>query len=208
MKAKMKIAAAAAPALLPTDQGLPLAILDMIAQYEYFERQCDLAIERQDDLARSIYRRAEEVHAAEDGFTAFERDKDDTESVDVKEFASRDRSSISDIPFAEYRNLLRKAQKLVPNGLPNSNRRFVINTEPAELEEVEELEQTITMYKFHMGCVERDILESVPRDALESLAKLRFVAYLLLDGHEIEQDYFAYLVEECALIAETSIFGR
>ena len=53
--------------------------------------------------------------------------------------------------------------------------------------------------------LETQILQYLPHCLEDVSAKLKFVVSLMLDGQEIETDYFAFLVEECAEVMDGSI---
>jgi hypothetical protein len=55
--------------------------------------------------------------------------------------------------------------------------------------------------------LEDRILQAVPTCLEDVSAKLKFAVALMLDGQEIETDYFAWLVEECAQVMDGTI-GR
>jgi hypothetical protein len=56
-----------------------------------------------------------------------------------------------------------------------------------------------------MRVLESRILQFLPQSLEDVSAKLKFVVSLMLDGQEIETEYFAFLVEECAEVMDGSI---
>lgn len=162
-------------------------LADLIAQHSYMEKLCEGALTEQDELAHRFYSSA--AASAKD-------------LVEVKSgrMEPRNQLSISDLAFDDFRQVNRLARKVVPQGLPNANSRFMINACTPEFEQIEYLEESIKIYRYQMTLIEQEILESVPPSKGEAVAKLKFMANLMVDGGEIETDYFAYLVDECASV--------
>ncbi|OCX63080.1 hypothetical protein BFP70_12755 [Thioclava sp. SK-1] len=73
-----------------------------------------------------------------------------------------------------------------------------------KLAEIEELETEIRIYRYQLETLESVIYETEPTNMPEALAKLRFISRLVVDGVEFEADFFAFMIEECADIAEIS----
>jgi len=164
-------------------------LFDKIAQYEYIENLLEETITEQETLSRQFYAKqveqAKELVAAQSG-----------------EMVAREDLSITDIAFHDFQRLRDLAQKVVPNGLPNAHRRFVLKACSPEMVAIEDLEETIKLYRYRLGIIEQEILDHKPLTTLQSAAKLKFMSSLMLDGVDIEHDYFFYLVEECALVIE------
>jgi hypothetical protein len=167
------------PAIHPTQHPHPRAeaasaqtVATLIAQYEKVEGLCEKAIERQEGLARQIY----------------------------AEPARGDDPAPSEIGFGEFRQMHALARKVVPGGLPNASRRFVMKARAPGVVEIEELEETIRLCRGRMTAIEQDILNLAPASVEDATAKLKFMASLMLDGGNLEVDFFAYLVEECAFV--------
>jgi hypothetical protein len=172
-----------------------LGVFDLISRHTHMEKLCEQALTEQDALARSYYSRDPSVS----------RPSDDLVEVKSGEMEPRNSMSISDIAYDNYRELKRLAQTVVPPGLPNASKRFVINACTPEFVDLELLEESIKIFRFRMSSIEQEILDHVARSAREAVAKLKFMSGLLLDGGEIEIDYFAYLVEECADIIDDGL---
>lgn len=174
----------------PDAQAASQTIFSLIEQFDYVEKLCEETLARQDALARQYY-------MAQQGNVALASDL-----VEVKTGGMRERAdmSISDISFKDFKQLHRLAQSVVPGGLPKASRRFVVNACTPGFVEIEDLEETIKLYRYRMSIIEQDILDHVPTSAREAVAKLNFMSSLMLDGGNIEIDFFAYLVEECAFV--------
>lgn len=158
------------------EPALPQTVAALVARYEEVEALCEKAIESQERLARQIY--AQHSEGPPSGRTA----------------------AISDIAFAEFRQMHALARKLVPVGLPNASRRFVTKAGAPGLVEIEDMEETIRQYRCRMSVIEQEILNLAPASVQDAAAKLTFMACLMLDGGNLEVDFFAYLVEECAFV--------
>ncbi|MER5170196.1 hypothetical protein [Thioclava kandeliae] len=74
----------------------------------------------------------------------------------------------------------------------------------SETAEIEELETEVRIYRYQLNTLESVIYETEPSNLKEALAKLRFIARLVVDGVEFESDFFAFMIEECTDIAEMS----
>ncbi|MBW7921573.1 MAG: hypothetical protein H3C51_05665 [Rubellimicrobium sp.] len=169
---------------------------DLIAEYTYVETLCEEAIARLEELTRKYYsiklcRSADEMVAVKSG-----------------EIIPRSEMSASDIPFKDFRHLYRLAEKLVPDGLPNANRRFTINACSLDFIEIDDLENTIMAHQSRMNLVEQEILDTPPLTPVAAVEKLKFMSVLMLDNHNLEVDYFAYLVEECAHVIARELIPR
>jgi hypothetical protein len=178
-------------------QAAPQTIFSLIEQFDYVEKLCEEALTRQEKLARQYYEDQERNSAAA------------RELVEVKtgEMRARADMSISDISFKDFKQLHRLAQAVVPGGLPKASRRFVMNACTPGFVEIEDLEETIKLYRYRMSIIEQEILDHVPGSAKEAVAKLNFMSSLMLDGGDIEVDFFAYLVEECAFVIASKMTG-
>lgn len=183
--------------IAPDAQAASQTIFSLIEQFDYVETLCEEALTRQDELARQYY-------VAQQGNVALASDL-----VEVKTGGLRERAdmSISDMSFKEFKQLHRLAQSVVPGGLPKASRRFVVNACTPGFVEIEYFEETIKLYRYRMSIIEQDILDHVPVSAQEAVAKLNFISSLMLDGGNIEVDFFAYLVEECAFVIASKMTG-
>jgi hypothetical protein len=172
-------------------------IFSLIEQFDYVERLCEEALGRQEQIARQYYATQEAAKAAS-------HDMVEVKSGDMQ---ARADMSISDIAFKDFKQLHRLAQSVVPSGLPKANRRFIVNACTPGFVEIEDLEEMIKLYRYRMSVIEQDILEKVPSSVAEAVAKLNFMSSLMLDGGNIEVDFFAYLVEECASVIASKMSG-
>ncbi len=146
----------------------------LVAQYDEVESACETAIGQQEQIARRIY-------AAH------------TEHLSAG-------APVSDLAFDDFRHMHELARKVVPSGLPNAGRRFVMKAQSPSLTQIEDLEETIRLCRCRMAVYEQDILNLAPVSAQDAAVKLKFMASLMLDGGNLEVDFFAYLVEERAFV--------
>lgn len=166
-----------------------LALSEKIAQYDYLEHLLEDLIVEQETLSRQFYAKHREAET-------------DQVALDSGEMVARDSLTITDLSFQDFKQLSDLAKRVVPEGLPNAHRRFVLKACSPEMVAIEDLEEMIKLYRYRMGVAEQDILDHRPTSILEATAKLRFMSSLMLDGLDIKHDYFFYLVEECAMIIE------
>ena len=166
-----------------------LALSEKIAQYDYLEHLLEDLIVEQETLSRQFYAKQRETET-------------DTVALDSGEMVARDTLTITDLSYTDFKQLSDLAKRVVPEGLPNAHRRFVLKACSPEMVAIEDLEEMIKLYRYRMGVAEQDILDHRPTSILEATAKLRFMSSLMLDGLDIKHDYFFYLVEECAMIIE------
>lgn len=166
-----------------------LALSEKIAQYDYLEHLLEDLIVEQETLSRQFYAKHRETET-------------DQVALDSGEMVARDSLTITDLSFQDFKQLSDLAKRVVPEGLPNAHRRFVLKACSPEMVAIEDLEEMIKLYRYRMGVAEQDILDHRPTSILEATAKLRFMSSLMLDGLDIKHDYFFYLVEECAMIIE------
>ncbi|WP_444452309.1 hypothetical protein ACTTAI_14945 [Rhodobacter capsulatus] len=186
MKEAQPVAVAAA-----VEQQEQLGLSEKIAQYDYLEHLLEDLIVEQETLSRNFYAKQREAEA-----------NGDSVALASGEMVARDEMTITDISFPDFKQLSDLAKRVVPNGLPNAHRRFVLKACSPEMVAIEDLEEMIKLYRYRMGAAEQDILDHRPKTVLEATAKLRFMSSLMLDGLDIKHDYFFYLVEECAMIIE------
>jgi hypothetical protein len=170
-------------------------LLSLMSQYEYVEKLCEEAIERQEQFARSNYKNLCATGTFAERFP----------EVIVADPVSASRTSVVDLPFADVRNLNRIARGIIPAGMPHANRRFLMNARQPEIAAIEEVEEEIKLLRFRMTRIEEQILDATPRSVEEAVEKLKFISSLMLDGGTIEIDLFAYLVEECAFVVSETI---
>lgn len=173
--------------------GATTSIADHIRAYERLEGMCDDAITRQETLSRSVLGRLALAPALSD------------QGSDLACALSAEGSRLTTRPFEEFRGAVDLAQKCIRNALPMATRRFIENLDRSEVVAIETLESEVARLRAEMRRQEEHILQCLPQCLEDVSAKLKFVVSLMLDGQEIETEYFAYLVEECADVMDGSI---
>ena len=168
--------------------GATQSISDLIRMFEALEKQCDDALTRQERLSRAVFA----------GLT-LQRMSEDAAAT------GPDSGRMTGRPFGEFRGAVELAQKCIRNALPLTTRRFIENLDRPGGAEIEILEAEVTRLQSEMRMLETQILQYLPQCLEDVSAKLKFVVSLMLDGQEIETDYFAFLVEECAEVMDGSI---
>jgi hypothetical protein len=171
--------------------GAKQPISDQICALEALEKQCDDAMTRQERLSRAVFagpmlRRAADAQI--DG---------QPHAPDIGRMTGRS--------FGEFRGAVELAQKCIRNALPLTTRRFIENLDRSEGSEIEILEADITRLKSEMRMLESQILHCLPQSLEDVSAKLKFIVSLMLDGQQIETEYFAFLVEECAEVMDCGL---
>ena len=187
---------------LPLPEPAPPSIGDMVAQFDYHERMCNDAIQRQEDISRR-FRYAGTSSASPD--VVLQGVNDDPDATASGAIIPRNKLKLSDIAFGDFRDMADMAARVVPGGFPISTKRFILNVCSAEFEDIEVIETEIRLLKSQMADLERKIMNATPDNIIEATRKLKFMVAMMLDGTEIEQDYFAYLVEECADIIDEKL---
>ena len=172
----------------------PMNLRKTIQYFSDIENRCDDAIQEQDTLIRQITRRLPE-----------ETLKSPSGNEYIPLTAPNDvRTSLkgSDLPYDEYREVAQLANKVIKNQMPMATKRFMNQAGRQEVDRIEYLEVDISSLRQQMRDIEIQILNHTPKTAGEVAQKLKFMAALMLDGGEIEVDFFAYLVEEAADVLE------
>jgi hypothetical protein len=169
--------------------------MDIRLALEYYaslEQKCDDLIQKQDDIIRSVMRHVPRTNAFgdTDGFLGAQPDEAGQPGL----------VSTADMPFDEFKQVAKLANKVVTKQMPMATNRFMRQAGPTQVDAIENLEIDIGVVRQHMTNVEVQILDTVPKTMDGVAAKLKFMSMLMLDGNDIEVDYFAYLVEECAEI--------
>jgi hypothetical protein len=161
--------------------------------YASLEEKCDTLIQEQDDIIRSVMRhvpRSGDVGSA-GGFYAAQPATEQPALV-----------STADMPYEEFREVAKLANKVVQKHMPMATNRFMRQAGPTQIDAIENMEIDIGVVRQHMTNVEVQILDTVPKTTDDIAAKLKFMSMLMLDGNDMEVDYFAYLVEECAEVLQ------
>lgn len=171
--------------------GATQSISDQIRIVEEMERQCDAALTRQERLSRAVFAWQPLRRMADD------HDRTGPQAPESGRMTGR--------PFGEFRGAVELAQKCIRNALPLTTRRFIENLDRPEGAEIEILDAEIARLQTEMRVLESRILQFLPQSLEDVSAKLKFVVSLMLDGQEIETEYFAFLVEECAEVMDGSI---
>jgi hypothetical protein len=161
--------------------------------YASLEEKCDALIQEQDDIIRSVMRhvpRSSDAGSA-DGFYSAQPAAEHPALV-----------STADMPYEEFHEVAKLANKVVPKHMPMATNRFMRQAGSAQIDAIENLEIDIGVVRQHMTNVEVQILDTVPKSTDDIAAKLKFMSMLMLDGNDMEVEYFAYLVEECAEVLQ------
>lgn len=173
--------------------GATASLSDLIRTYARLEQQWDEAITRQDALHRSLQgRQARDMQPANVAHLPMR-----SVSADAGRLTAR--------PYEEFRDAVELAQKCIRNALPLTTRRFIENLDRPEISELEALDRQITRLKAEMHAQEAQILEFLPQSLEDVSAKLKFVVSVMLDGQPVENDYIAFLVDECAEVMDGKI---
>jgi hypothetical protein len=171
--------------------GATQSISDLIRAFEALEKQFDDALTRQDRLSRAVFT----------DLTLRRMSEDTAETAPHAAGSGR----MTGRPFGEFRGAVEIARKCIRNALPLTTRRFIENLDRPEGSEIGILEAEIARLQSEMRVLETQILQYLPQCLEDVSAKLKFVVSLMLDSQEIDTDYFAFLVEECAEVMDSSI---
>ena len=180
------------PAEADHSNFFPINVLILIEHFEVVEKLCETAITHQDEIGREIFRSG--IDAQISNMCNEPQDQDGAACFKYGE------KTFSSMSFSDFKNLNRLARDIAPGRLPNAMRRTVVYGNRSAFSQLEVLERQIEGYQFEMRELEQKILDEPPCSPAEAIAKLKFISSLILDGAEIDIDYFAYTVEECAYI--------
>lgn len=176
---------------------VPMSLKSAISYFSDIEAKYDQAIQDQDVLIREINQRIPRTNVS-----------DGAQGLLVPMMltpTARSEFHASDLPYDEFRKMAELANKVVKKQMPMATKRFMSQAGRYEIDQIEQLEANITILRQHMRNVELQIMNHTPRSGLDVALKLKFLAALMLDGGEVEMDYFAYLIEECAEILEDDV---
>lgn len=175
-------------------------LLDFKKAISYFaeiEDRCDQVIQKQDELIRLVSRRMRG--------TVDTTGEADTKLPMSPQDGNRTTINATDLPFSEYRKIAAMANTRVGPQMPMATMRFISQAGRSEIDMIEDLEAEVIELRRLMTEIEALVLENVPRSAEDATAKLTFMTGLMLDGGEIEFDYFAYIVAECAEVIDVEL---
>lgn len=173
---------------------VPMNLKSAISCFVSIEAKYDQAVQDQDALIRGVTRRIpvpKTPHEAKDPLVPLT-----LSPTTQAEFRT------PGLPYAEFRKAAEVANKVIEKQMPMATKRFMSQAGRYEIDQIEQLEVNITILRQHMRNVELQIMSYTPRSSMDVVLKLKFLTALMLDGGEVETDYFAYLIEECAEVLE------
>ncbi len=168
-----------------TPVGAPLAgnrrpaqLSTLVRRHAALEAGCATALARRDQLSKAVCARATPA------------------------------SRLTDLSLADFRERRSLVAGAIHAGLATSARDFVARLTARETRELQLIERRLARLQYRLQETEREILERRPATVEGAVAKLRFISACLIDSQDLDQDHFAYLVEECAeVLAETCAPG-
>lgn len=170
------------------------SLQNLIETHAQVEMLYEEALERQEALSRAYYRSA--------GDTSESRYSGSMHAgsilLESGELKKRDEVYISELPRESFRTLAQTAARRVPEGMLNATRRFILNSCSPMSAEFDEIETELVVLRFQLVQLEEQILDLEPRGLYECKAKLKFMSGMLLNGGEIDQSDFGYLLDEIA----------
>lgn len=170
------------------------SIKSLVNSFWYYEKQCDAATEELESKAKSIVRRVER-NLVDTSSGVVPNDLARLDAPHDEAIANIEMPT-SHIDKAQFKRRAELARKFCVPYRIMAGTQFIQGATEAELQELEELEVTIQLLQFQMHTVETEILDAVPDQAEDAIAKLKFVSCLLIDGCHLEVDSFAYMVKE------------
>lgn len=146
------------------------SLLTLVERFHDLEMRCTQMIEELEDKAQTIIRRAGRNRAAP--------------PIDPENFRRS----------AEQARRYHVSHRLLAGAC------FIEGATRGEQEELQELDDDLRFLQLQLSRLEEEILDAVPANAANAVAKLKFIATLLIGGTDVERGHFAYLVQECAEI--------
>ncbi|WP_101067645.1 hypothetical protein [Roseovarius salinarum] len=171
------------------------SIQTLIGLYYDTEKRCDEATDELERKAKEIIARVD-GHAADGRFGPASdgaRRSGTTPASDIDE--TNVFMEVSDKEAFSYRAQLARKYCIPYRVMSGTN--FIEGVTDEDLETLENLEIRIQLLQYQLQQTEHFILDSVPEDTDNALAKLKFISALLLDGCHLDTDHFAYHVKEC-----------
>ncbi|MGQ0563816.1 MAG: hypothetical protein ACT4OK_01925 [Gemmobacter sp.] len=180
-----------------TTRDLPMQLDRVIEYFAEIETNCDDLIQEQDWLIREVTHRVSKASGASlSGETLHPISTNQNAGSMV---------SASNLPFEQYRQVAGLANRVIENQMPMATQQFIQQAGKEDVARIEELEDEIGILRQRMRDVEHQILDYTPETPEHVVLKLRFMSLLMIDGGEIDVDFFAYLVEECATVMDVLI---
>ena len=167
------------------------SLIEIHAQIETLYEE---ALERQEAISRKYSRSA----GVGNDSSYFGSTHAGTVMLENGDLRKRDEMYISDLPRATFRTLAQSAARRVPVGMSNATRRFILNICSPMANEFDEIETELLVLRYRLSHLEDEILDIEPSNMNECKAKLRFMSGMMLNGCEIDQIDFGYLLDEIA----------
>lgn len=202
---RQRLKTAIANGLEPKDES----VIELTHQYWHFVQALDEATKELEEMAQRLTRQAD-----------LSARKDDEQIVKAEELTQAVRQAVAVTedpanrqPPQEHHYTSAEAGRhrasLVRRfKLPASLLSKKMECDPSidsQLERLEEQDMKISLFQYHLEVLERRILEIQPQDSDNALKKMKFIASLIIDGHDLDVDYFAYLIQECAEACEEQL---
>ncbi|WP_371060479.1 hypothetical protein [Rhodosalinus sp. 5P4] len=188
-------------------------IIDLINQYRFFERTIEVATEEIEAKARDFACRRKpepDIYEYEVGNLLIEA-KEETNPL-LPECRGSKNQGVSirkynvDLSTARRRAELARRFRLPLNvfSRPLHAARTAPTVDP-EVEELEDLDAKLSLWRYHLRSLEHQILELAPADIDSAMQKMKFVTELIIKGDELDVDYFAYLIQECVDVCDENL---
>lgn len=191
--------------LQPQDES----IIELTHQYWHFVQAIEEATRDLEGLAQQLTQQADQ-QARKKNEQKVNQEK--SSSTGQENAAASDgcgtRETFDDDHYTNAETGRRRASLVRRFKLPASLLSIKLKCEPSvdsQLERLEEHDVKISLLQYHLEMLERRILETRPQDSDNALKKMKFIASLIIDGHDLDVDYFAYLIQECAEVCEEQL---
>lgn len=171
----------------PETSDPPISLRAKIEVFKQFEDQCEEATEALEQFAKDVTNRVMAASSSKDEVIDSDDVILDDDSPDPVSHACDTKS---------FKRRVELARKFCVPYQTTSGFQFVEGATESELEELELLDVRIRLLQYQMDQTESEILECVPTNAHDALAKLSFVSSLLINGCHLDVDHFAYIVKE------------
>jgi hypothetical protein len=124
--------------------------------------------------------------------------------------ALRESPKVGVVPFPTNHSVASRAsvaRLLCPDGIAKQISVLAHGLDNTEIQRVFDLSSQVNTLKAKLSSFEVEILETVPEDAAAAIEKLSFISNLMMDHHDFEVDYFAYLIEECSKVVKEAMLS-
>jgi hypothetical protein len=171
------------------DTRFSKSIAALLQDYATLENECDIAISTMERLSQTLV--LDLINAPQSiGQTT--------------ELTGLETNCDKEVSFRQVRFRARFADTALSRALPLKRKRVLLSVLGSGFDDIESLRAKIEVLRARLLAVESDIYNATPTCVRDSVQKIRFLTAILLNGDDLDVDFYAFLVDECAQIIEFS----